>query len=67
MSTFNFESETTNECEIFDMDKNRIGKVLDHIKLKLINIQSARDEMVLISNATVYDTLAGDSVNNYKN
>ncbi|XP_043475543.1 uncharacterized protein LOC122507091 [Leptopilina heterotoma] len=66
-STFDFVSETTNECEIFDMDKNRIGKVLDHIKLKLTNIQSAREEMVFISNATAYDTLAGDSVNNYKN
>lgn len=64
-------SETTNECEIFDLDKNRLGKVLDHIKLKLENVLPAQEELVSISNAKVYDTLAGESVlysvNNYKN
>ncbi|XP_051162582.1 uncharacterized protein LOC127282409 isoform X1 [Leptopilina boulardi] len=70
-STTNFMSETTNECEIFDMDRNRLGKVLDHIKLKLKNGEPAKEEFVSITNATFYDTLAGESVvdsgNNYKN
>ena len=66
-----FLSETTNECEIFDLEKNRLGKVLDHIKLTLEDVQPAKEELVTIPNVTYYDILAGESViyseNNYKN
>ncbi|XP_033222323.1 uncharacterized protein LOC117176266 [Belonocnema kinseyi] len=66
-----FLSETTNECEIFDLEKNHLGNVLDNMKLTLEDVQPAKEELVTIPNVTYYDILAGESVayteNHYKN
>ncbi|XP_051162584.1 uncharacterized protein LOC127282409 isoform X3 [Leptopilina boulardi] len=71
ISKNNFTSETINECEIFDLERNHLGKILDHMKLKLENIQPAKDELVPITKQKFVDIIAGDSVviavNHYKN
>lgn len=71
LSKNNFTSETINECEIFDLERNHLGKIMDHMKLTLENIQPARDELLPIMKEKPVDILAGDSVviavNHYKN
>ena len=66
-----FVSETTNECDIFDLEKNRLGKVLDHIKLTLEEVHPAKEKLVSVANPKHYDIIAGESVvyieNHYKN
>ena len=71
ISKNNFTTETTNECEIFDLERNHLGKVLDHMKLRLEDVQPAKEELLPISKPKSFDVLAGESViyseNHYKN
>ena len=70
ISKNNFTTETTNECEIFDLEGNHLGKVLDHMKLSLKDVQPAKEELLPIVKPKSFDILAGESVviseNHYK-
>ncbi|XP_057319398.1 uncharacterized protein LOC130663876 isoform X2 [Microplitis mediator] len=52
-----FVSETNNENDVFDQDRRKLGKVLDHMKLTLESVLPATDQLEKFNNPVVKGVL----------
>lgn len=58
MSRHQFTSETINESDVYDQNRQLLGKVLDHMTLTLESITPAEGDIELFSDPLVFGGLA---------
>ncbi|XP_063981589.1 uncharacterized protein LOC135164822 [Diachasmimorpha longicaudata] len=57
ISNHDFSSETINESDVYDQNRTKIGKVIDHLKLTLESVTPAKEKMQKFSKPLVWGNL----------